>query len=242
MRKIRVNVRVTELDAASDAMVRLFRAEPALAADGNLVAIMAEVEDLSARITTAIKGGGIRSRAKETDRRRDEIIRSLGALLAGYAVIPVEDKQAAARRLVAVFRKYRGITGESYVDESSLVESMLEDFSAPSLSDAVAVLEGVGTLIGDLRSAQDDFNRARDEYVRSKVEKGETASEVKSLLLSAINDRLLPYLSAVVAADGGRYGGFAAGVFAQVEKTNALIVRRGSAKKERESRPADSQP
>lgn len=53
MRKIRVNVRVTELDAASDAMVRLFRTEPALAADGNLAAIMAEVEDLSARTRRA---------------------------------------------------------------------------------------------------------------------------------------------------------------------------------------------
>lgn len=226
MKKLKTTVRVTELDTVSDVIVRLYKADSAVAADEHLKAVMAEVEDLSARITTAIKSDRTVSTLDTADARRDEIIRSLGALLNGYAVIPVAEKKAAAERLLATFGKYKGITGESYANESSLVESMLEDFADGALADAVAALEGVSTYLADLRAAQDDFNRANDEFTAATASRGESATAVKKPLLSAINDKLVPYLTAMSIAGKGEYAGFIAKTDAEIEKMNAAVAKR----------------
>ena len=133
------------------------KTDGAIAKDANLAAILAEVEKLSADITTAIKADKISTSLEDTDTKRDELIRSLFTLLLGYAAIPLADKKAAAEKLLAVTEKYKGITSEAYARESSLIESMLEDFAADTLADPIKALDGVGDLISALRTAQDDF-------------------------------------------------------------------------------------
>ena len=62
-----------------------------------------------------------------------------------------------------MFDKYgKAIVNESYARESSLIESMLEDFSADTLSESIKALDGVAELIAALRAAQDEFNKAND--------------------------------------------------------------------------------
>ena len=120
MKKIRTTVRVTELDTISDIIIRLYKADSSIAGDDYLKSTMAEK---------------IASTLDEADVKRDEIIRSLGTLLNGYAVIPIAEKKAAAEKLLAVFDKYKGITAESYANESSFIESMLKDYAASELAD-----------------------------------------------------------------------------------------------------------
>ena len=227
MKKLRVNARVTELDTTSDALVRLYKADSAVALDGYLKDVMAEIEDLSARITTAIKSDKTASTLDAADAKRDEVIRSFGTLLNGYAVIPVAEKKAAAERLLAVWGKYKGIAGESYANESSLIESLLQDFAADSLAEAVTALEGVSAYLADLRTAQDEFNKANDAYTAATVGKGESATSLKKPLLAAINDKLVPYLTAMALAQKAVYGEFATKAGAEIEKTNAAVAKRG---------------
>ena len=208
------------------ALVRLYKADSAVSADDYLKGVMAEVEDLSARITTAIKSDKTASTLDAADAKRDEVIRSLGTLLNGYAVIPVADKKAAAEKLLATFSKYKGIASQSYANESSLIESLLEDFAADSLADSIKALDGVSSYIADLRTAQDEFNKANDEYTAATVGKGECATSLKKPLLAAINDKLVPYLTAMAVAAKATYAVFATKAEAEIEKTNAAVAKR----------------
>ena len=55
MNKMNAKARVTEVDALSDALVRLYKADTGIAEDAFLKTVMAEVETLSAQLTTAIR-------------------------------------------------------------------------------------------------------------------------------------------------------------------------------------------
>ena len=229
MKKINSSLRVTELDTLSDVLVRLYKdsssGESAISKDANLSGIMAEVEKLSAEITTAIKKDKVSASLDEADIARDEIIRNLGDALTGYAAIPVAAKKAAAQKLLSTFGKYgKQITSKNYAEESSLIESLLEDFAADSLKTDVAALAGVGDLLDSLRSVQDSFNKANDEYTAANVGKGESATSVKKTLLTALNYKLVPYLTAVGALDS--YKAFVSKCEAEITKANATVSTR----------------
>ena len=230
MNKVKTAIRVAELDTLSDVLVRLYKdscaAENAVSKDANLSLIMADVERLSAEITTAIKSDRVSSTLDEADIARDEIIRNLGDALTGYAAIPVAAKKSAAQNLLAVFGKYgRQITQKNFAEESSLIESLLEDFEAESLKADVAALEGVGELVSELRTAQDSFNKANDDFTNASVNKGESATSVKKSLISVLNDKLVPYLSAV--APLADYKDFASKCEAEIAKANETVSKRG---------------
>lgn len=227
MKKIRTTVRVTELDTISDIIIRLYKADSGIAGDDYLKSTMAEIESLSERITIAIKADKIASTLDEADVKRDEIIRSLGTLLNGYSVIPIAEKKAAAEKLLAVFDKYKGITAESYANESSFIESMLKDYAASELADSIKALDGVGSYISDLRTAQDEFNKANDEFTASNVNKNESASALKKPLLSAINDKLVAYLTAMNLVNAAVYGDFVSKAESEIEKMNNSVAKRG---------------
>lgn len=229
MKKINSNMRVAELDTLSDVLVRLYKdsstAENAVLKDVNLSGIMEEVEKLSAEITTAIKKDRVSASLDEADIARDEIIRNLGDALTGYAAIPVAAKKSAAQNLLAVFSKYgKQITQKNFAEESSLIESLLEDFGAESLKSDVAALDGVGELVSELRTAQDSFNKANDDFTNASVNRGESATSVKKSLFSALNDKFVPYLSAV--APLADYKDFASKCEEEITKANATVSGR----------------
>ena len=230
MNKVKTAIRVAELDTLSDVLVRLYKdsfaAENAVSKDANLSLIMADVERLSAEITTAIKSDRVSSTLDEADIARDEIIRNIGDALTGYAAIPVAAKKSAAQNLLSVFSKYgKQITQKNFAEESSLIESLLEDFGAESLKADVAALDGVGDLLDSLRSAQDSFNKANDDFTNASVSRGESATSVKKSLISVLNDKLVPYLSAV--APLADYKDFASKCEAEIAKANATVSKRG---------------
>lgn len=234
MKKINSKLRVTELDTLSDVVVRLFKdaasdESGAVAKDSNLALMMADVEKLSEDITTAIKADKITSSLDEADIARDEIIRNLGDALNGYAAIPVAAKKAAAGNLLPTYNKYgKQIVTKNYAEESSLIESMLEDLAADKFKEDIACLEGVAELISSLRSSQDAFNKANDEFTAAKISRGESASAVKKSLLSALNNRFVPYMNAVGSLSG--YTDFCAAVSSEIDKANAAVSARNTAK------------
>ncbi len=156
MNKIISKIRVSELDSLSDVLVRLYKDAASdeagmISKDANLLGIMAQVEKLSADITTAIKSDKTTSNLDEADIARDSVIRNLSDALNGYAAIPVPSRKAAAEKLLSVFNKYgKQIITKSYAEESSLIESMLEDFATENLKYDIESLEGISDLIANL--------------------------------------------------------------------------------------------
>lgn len=222
MTKLHARIRSTEADSASDALLRLYKAA-GLENDTFLSEAFKELESLSARLTTAIKKDVANSRLDECDSARDEAVRNLGTLIQGYAVIPVPEKNEAAKRLDATFSKYgKRIVNETYASESSLIESLLEDLGA--FKSEMKILEGVETLVERLRHAQDEFNAANDAYIIAKSEKGENATEIKKTLVAFINERLVPYLGAVRVAEP--YTNFASQAETEIKRVNDAAARR----------------
>lgn len=229
MFKLNSSLKNTELDGLSDTLVRLYKSDASASKDAFVATTMAEIEKLSADITTAILQDKAVSTLDTADAERDSAITSLGKALQGYAALPVPAKQTAAAPLLAVYEKYSkaGITRASYISESSMIESMLEDYAAGSLAEHIAALDGVAEAIAAIRAAQDAFTSASDAYTAASGSKGASASTFKKPLLSAINDKLVPYLTAMQISANENCAAFAAGVESEIARVNEAVAKRG---------------
>lgn len=132
----------------------------------------------------------------------------------------------------AVFDKYgRRIVSESYATESSLIESLLIDLSAPELAGMIAQLPGIAELIAALRRAQDDFNVAKDlQTERAASDDAPSATSLRKGITAKINDSLIPYLNAMAIANEAVFGAFIKQVEVEIGRANDSVSRRKSAK------------
>ena len=234
MKKLRNQIRNAEIDGFSDTVVRLFKADEKAQSDSFLNGVMGELENLSAQITTAILQDKTLSTLDAADTDRDEAIRTLGTVLAAYAVFPIASKKELAAPLKTVYDKYAkaGITSANYTSESSMIESLLQDFADVNFAENIKALEGVGEAIASIRTAQDAFTKANDEYVKASSSKAASATSLNKPILTLVNDRLVPYLDAMVIAGNENCKDFAKGVAAEISRVNEMISKRNSKKAE----------
>lgn len=228
MNKLKNPIRNTEIDGFSDSVVRAFKADEKAQKDAFLKTTLSELETLSAQITTAILQDKILSSLDAADGVRDEAVKTLGTVLAAYAVFPIASKKELASPLKAVYDKYAkaGITGANYTSESSMIESLLEDFSAPALAENISGLEGVPEAIAAVRSAQDDFTTANDAYIKASTSKGATASSLNKPIVSLVNDRLVPYLNVMSLSGNENCAEFTKNVEKEIARVNDMIAKR----------------
>jgi len=229
MNKLKLPIRNSELDGLSDSIIRNFRADEKAMNDAFLESSIKELESLSSEITSAILKSKTLSNLDTADNVRDDAIWTLGKLLSAYAVFPIAAKKEFSAPLKEIYDRYAraGITGESYASESALIESMLQDFGADSLSENIKALEGVAEAIASIRSAQDEFIRANDEYVRSCTDKSDSATSLNKPIVRIVNEKLVPYLNAMVISGNGDCIAFAKTVEAEINRTNEMISKRG---------------
>ncbi|MFK8301572.1 DUF6261 family protein [Capnocytophaga stomatis] len=233
MKKLDARARTTEIDDVSERLLVLYRKETALQEEAFLKATFAEIETLSQQITEAIKRDIAFSKQEDADLHRDNLVRSLNTALLGYRVLPVAQLKENAEKLYAVFSKYGvKITKEAYAIESSLIESLLQDLSAPELEQAITSLQGIKEIISQLRTVQTSFTQIRAEYEKTLSEQKDapSASSLKRPLLNAINGKLIPYLIAMKIANTAQYSSLANAVAQAIDATNIAIKRRNNNK------------
>ena len=230
------SVRVTELDALSDAMEREYKSacgdgSTAVAKDTVLKGLFEQLIDLSARNTTAIKQDAVVSTLDEADSARDSVTRDIFTLTNGYTASPFAEVKSAAADVCATLDKYgRGMTSKGYAEQTALTESLLEDLG--KATEKIAALSGVAELVASLREAQDGFASAHDAYIKAKADKGESASSLKKPIVSLINDSIVPYLNIVAAMEG--YADFITAVAGNIKRTNDTMARRAASGKKEE--------
>lgn len=229
MNKLKSAIRNAEVDGLSDSIIRNFKADEKAQSDSFLKSSLEKLETLSAQITTAILQDKTRSTLNSADSVRDEAVKTLGTLLAAYSVFPIASKKELSAPLKAIYDKYTkaGVTTANYTSESSMIESMLQDFAADSISQNIKGLEGVAEAIASIRTAQDEFTKASDDYVRASSNKGDSASSFNKAIVSLINDKLVPYLNAMLIAENTNCIGFAKTVEAEINRVNDAISKRG---------------
>jgi len=229
MNKLNAKARITEVDGFSDSIIRIFGADAKAQEDAFLKSQISELTVLSDAITDAILQDKAVSNLDEADSKRDEAVRNLGALLSGYAVFPLEEKKTAALGLKAVYDKYAksGILSASYISESSMIESLLGDFSSAEAVASIEKLDGISEMVAAVRAAQDDFTAANDAFVKAEGSKGASASSYKKPILSVINDKIVPYLNTMAIVGNTAVADFAKGVETEITRVNETVAKRG---------------
>ncbi len=229
MNKLKTAIRNAEVDGLSDLIIRIFKADEKVQSDSFLKSSIEELETLSAEITTAILQDKPLSTLNSSNKARNSALKTLEKVLEGYAVFPIEAKKALSIPLKSIYDKYgkAGILTASFADKSSMIESMLEDFYDDSLSENIKELEGVAEAVSSIRSSQDDFNRANDEYIKAKSDNWTSASSLNKKIVSLINDKLITYLNAMIVAGNESCADFAQNIEYEINHVNNAISKRG---------------
>ena len=229
MKKVSNNLRVTEIATIANNLIRQYQWDPNINSDAFLKKTVDEIDELSGRLTESIQRGATKLGLDEADAVRDEAIRDLGTLIDGYTAIPFANQKEAAYALKSIFDKYgKRIAIEPFAVESSLIESMLVDFSTPITIAAIQNLPGVAELIVKLRKAQDDFNAASDKQTANAADKPASATELKKEMLTLLNDKLIPYLNTMMMANPDVFGTFAKQAEVEIDRANATVTKRSN--------------
>lgn len=225
MNKLNWNVRVSELSNVSDTIIRFFKASEA-AEDKFLLSIMAEIEQLSNKLSTFLNRTKIVSGMKEASKSRLNAVSNLRKLVLGYSVFPDEEKSSVSLKILEVLHKYKNIASENYASQTSSVKALLRDLSGSQIQKEIAKLDGVSALVENVRESQKEFENANDIYNSAIAVKDESATKIKKPLLDALNTRLVPYLSAVVTQDEEIFSSLCKSVSQTIDSMNLLTAKR----------------
>ncbi len=227
MKFLNSNARLAELANVGKSIVTFYNEVESLQSDEFLTTVVPEIDELQKTLTTALNQDKIKSELEEADAARDEAVRALGSRIEAYLTNPIEATQTAAQALQTVFDKYgKKIVALSYKEESTYIASLLEDLSAESLAESIAALNGMSDAISTLSSAQATFDELYAAYTNAKSAKADSAYSYRKPLLSAINDKLVTYLSAVVLVFSDKYSPFATNVETVITEVNTTVKKR----------------
>lgn len=234
MKKVITVARVTELGDTALRLVKAFKAVAAVQDDAFLTKTFAEIEKQAIAMTSALKSDQALSKLEEADAQRDQAIRVLDKLLKGYENIPLENLKTHAKKLAEIFKKYGvKITGENYASQSTLINSLLGDFSATELKSSIEALAGVKEALAEIQTKQDAFTALRSDYEKAQVSQKEksSATSLRKPLLELINKKAVPYLVAMSVAQPELFKNLTAEASEIITSTNEAIKARSKKEK-----------
>lgn len=234
MNKLNTSVKVTELGDTALRLVKAFKAVVAVQNDAFLTKTFAEIEKQATVMTSAVKSDQALSKLEEADAQRDQAIRVLDKLLKGYENIPLENLKTHAKKLAEIFKKYGvKITGENYASQSTLINSLLGDFSATELKSSIEALTGVKEALAEIQTKQNAFATLRSDYEKAQVSQKEksSATSLRKPLLELINKKAVPYLVAMSVAQPELFKNLTAEASEIITSTNEAIKARSKKEK-----------
>ena len=234
MNKLNTSVKVTELGDTALRLVKAFKAVVAVQNDAFLTKTFAEIEKQATAMTSAVKSDQALSKLEEADAQRDQAIRVLDKLLKGYENIPLENLKTHAKKLAEIFKKYGvKITGENYASQSTLINSLLGDFSATELKPSIEALAGVKEALAEIQTKQNAFAALRSDYEKAQVSQKEksSATSLRKPLLELINKKAVPYLVAMSIAQPELFKNLTAEASEIITSTNEAIKARSKKEK-----------
>ena len=234
MNKLNTSVKVTELGDTALRLVKAFKAVVAVQNDAFLTKTFAEIEKQATVMTSAVKSDQALSKLEEADAQRDQAIRVLDKLLKGYENIPLENLKTHAKKLAEIFKKYGvKITGENYASQSTLINSLLGDFSATELKPSIEALAGVKEVLVEIQTKQDAFAALRSDYEKAQVSQKEksSATSLRKPLLELINIKVVPSLVAMSIAQPELFKNLTAEASEIITSTNEAIKARSKKEK-----------
>ena len=187
------------------------------------------IQHQSTLLSEAVNRLKAKSEQQTNDEVRDEKITGLYYLLVSFSHHPDAQIQKAAVSLLGIFDKYGlAMKDESYTTESSLVNSLLKDYSKPKQQANIALVPQCSEYIAALQTAQTNFENTRVAFETTRAEEGtlENASGIKKVVINIINNQLVPYLNVMAQLDEPAYGAFARTVEEIISANNEVVKKR----------------
>ena len=211
-----------------DSTISAYKAST-LATDPYLVAIFAELQPKSPLMIAAIERSKAESQLEAADIFRDDKIRGLFYCVQSALYNNEADLKAAAQKVDKLLRKYGlEVIYDSYVEESTLVKSLLNDLADPSLTEDIALIPGCASAIAQLKDAQDAFSTLSDSFekVKSVEKQQKSASQLKKEIVNLINQKLVKYLNGMQAVNDTEYGTLVNHIAQIIADNNSRVKRR----------------
>ena len=220
--------RVTEIDGSTTRINNAYEGT-SLNSDPNLEKIFSPLKNKSIALSEAIKRLKTKSVQETNDEKRDERISGLQFLLMSFSHHPDENIRNAAVHLLGIFEVYgMEMKNESYTTESSLIHSLLNDYSKPENQAQIAMVPQCAKYVEALRAAQSDFDNGQSSYDHARAQEGtlDNATILKKEVVAIINEQLVPYLNVMAQLDGVMYGEFSRTVKQIISENNEMVLRR----------------
>jgi hypothetical protein len=220
--------RVTEVDGSTARIISAYQTS-GLNADPNMEKIFGPLQEKSTLFSEAINRLKAKSEQQTNDEVRDEKIDGVYYLLVSFSHHPDEVIKNAALRLLGIFEEYGlAIKDEGYTTESSLVNSLLNDFSKPEQQADIALVPQCAGYIEALQTAQANFENNRIAYETALGEEGtlENATALKKEIVRIINGLLVPHLNVMSQLEERTYGAFARTVAEIIAGNNEVVKKR----------------
>ena len=151
-----------------------------------------------------------------------------------FAHHPTQAIKDAALYLLEIFENYGlEIKDESFTRESSLVNSMLADYTTPKALEAIAKVPQCDKYIAAVSEAQTAFETSRLEFESAQAQEGtqENATALKKEVIRIVNTLLVPHLNVKVQLHEATYSAFA-GTVAEIIAANNEVVKKRRNKKD----------
>ncbi|MFV0507322.1 MAG: DUF6261 family protein [Bacteroidales bacterium] len=198
--KVKSTLRLADLAGVSNRIVAFLNGKD-LRAHPEFAVILPMLIEQTEALTVAMDRDKIESELADLDAMRDSAVRSLGAVIKGFANMPVDAVQTAAKHIKGIFDKYGvKIADYRYDAESGKITSLLKDLESPEAQTSIEALPHLEKSIANLQKAQADFEAKKIEYDQAKElrkESSKSASEIKPALLDTINNQLVNFYTGV---------------------------------------------
>ena len=226
MNKLSPKVQNSELDGFASSVIKAYDEDANVSKNAFVKKQMALLCESEKALNTAILQTRAHSELSELDEKRDSLFMNAKKMSEAYAIFPDAEKNALNEPLKALFDKYSkaSLSSANYKSESSLIASFKKDLEP--YAENIAGLDGMKESLERFFAAEDDFLSANKKYVDSLSAKALSASSFKKGLLELINERLVPYLNAMVISEDENCMSFAAFVDKEIDRTNAVISKR----------------
>jgi len=220
--------RNTEVDGTCTQIIQGYNATT-LNTDENMEKIFLPLKEKSVLLSAAIGRLKEKSVQKTNDEIRDEKIDGLYYLLLSASHNPKEKIRVAAITLLEYFEQYgQKMKEESYTRESSMVNSLLNDYKTEQALSAIADVPQCAEYIAALQTAEDNFEGMRLSYEKATAEEGteENASALKKEVVDIVNSQLVPYLNVMAQLNEPLYGVFTRTVAKLINDNNEQVKKR----------------
>lgn len=224
--KLNAHAKVTEVHSVGNQILAALE-KSKWDTDSYLPAIIAELNAVTTDMNNSIRNIKSESLLEEKDTIRDEKIRAINYMLAGFAYYPSKEIKAASEVVLKVFNHYGiSIISESYTIESSLINSLITDFEAAEVKTEIEKLPALSLIIEELKIAQAEFEEAEQMWNKVKTDDTKSATELKKELLNIINGKIVMYLKVVSVLDADKFTTIATEINEFIVTANRAVNRR----------------